>query len=178
MGFNREKPHAFRCSCGDHYWARLSRGYVTLVSQEDASLLGAYKWSAIPKPAKGRTLDQGHQRVTAMRSIDGRGTVQLHREVMGHPQGHVIDHKNGNALDNRRQNLRITNQSMNTANSRKRSGTYSAFKGVSFDRGIWRAAIECGGKRIDLGSHKTEIDAANAYKVAAIAAYGEFARFE
>lgn len=53
----------------------------------------------------------------------------MHRMVMGYPKS-GIDHKNGNKLDNRKSNLRLCNQSQNTANSPKRKTNKSGFKGV------------------------------------------------
>ena len=57
----------------------------------------------------------------------GRGTMLfLHREIMYPPKGLVVDHINGNPLDNRRLNLRVVTQRENRinlhTNSRSRSG--------------------------------------------------------
>lgn len=90
----------------------------------------------------------------------------------------IIDHKNGNTLDHRRTNLRITNHQCNTFNSKSRPGT-SSFKGVCADHRRpkkWRATITIDGQQKWLGYFNNEIDAAKAYDEAAKQLFGEFAR--
>lgn len=41
------------CECGDHAWARLTRGYVTMVQPEDAWLLQQTSWHALARLDKG-----------------------------------------------------------------------------------------------------------------------------
>lgn len=150
-----------------------------MVSPEDAQLLASWKYSAIPKPPKNKPLDKVHHRVTAMHSIKGRGTVQLHREIMKPGPGLVVDHIDGNALNNRRSNLRVATTSQNTANSRKPArASSSRFKGVSWDAGnkMWRAGVEHMGKNHFLGFYTTEEEAHSKYMERAKMIWGEFAR--
>lgn len=64
----------------------------------------------------------------------------LHREIMNPPEGMVIDHKNHNPLDNRRDNLRICTQAENTRNRKS--------KGYSWDNfhGYWVVTMRKNGK--------------------------------
>lgn len=55
------------------------------------------------------------------------GTVRLHRLVVDAPEGMVVDHLNGNKLDNRASNLRVCTQA---ENARNRKGTV----GICFDK--------------------------------------------
>jgi hypothetical protein len=179
MGYNREAPHAFRCECGDHSWARLSRGYVVLVSPEDEVLLLKQKYTALPKPPKNQPKSKVHHRVTVMHSIKGRGTATIHREIMQPDDGMVIDHANRNCLDNRRGNLRVCTVSQNGANSRKPQGKRSSkYKGVSWSStiGKWRAAYELMGKCKFIGNFDCEETAHAAYIKATTQVWGEFAR--
>ena len=91
-----------------------------------------------------------------------------------------LDHINCDKLDNRPENLRLCNQSQNTANSlpkgsRKNGATA---KGVRWEkrRGKFQARIMYNGKDKHLGYFGTEAEAASAYNTAAIAIFGEFAR--
>lgn len=104
--------------------------------------------------------------------------TRLHVLIMQPPAGMDVDHRNGNGLDNRRANLRVTTHALNCANSRKRTTNTSGFKGVSFDRrrGNWRAYIVKDYKQRGLGRFSTPEAAAAAYDAAAVALFGEFAR--
>ncbi|MFK5284031.1 HNH endonuclease, partial [Lacticaseibacillus paracasei] len=62
-----------------------------------------------------------------------------------------IDHKNLNPKDNRFENLREADQSMNMANSGARRNNKSGFKGVHKHQRGWRAMIYVQRKKIDLG---------------------------
>ena len=74
----------------------------------------------------------------------------LHREIMNPPEGMVIDHKNHNPLDNRRDNLRICTQAENTRNRKS--------KGYSWDsiHGYWLVVFYKQGKRSTRVCHTEE----------------------
>lgn len=102
----------------------------------------------------------------------------LHRLILNFPKGNV-DHANGNKLDNTRGNLRICNQSQNTANARKRKTNKSGYKGVSLDNRNpnykWVANLTKNYKHIYVGAYKTKEQAAKAYNERALGEFGEFA---
>ncbi len=104
--------------------------------------------------------------------------IFLQRQIM-QPPGHlVVDHRNCDSLDNRRDNLRIVTQAENMRNRRKRKNTSSRYIGVWFDkkRNKWTAQIRYNGKKIWLGRFDSEIDAARAYDAAVRKYHIEFAR--
>lgn len=150
-------------------WQVANGGYIIEVSAEDADLLAAYVWTV----TKGRY---------AFRRKGARGaskTIYLHREIACAEPGSVVDHINGNGLDNRRENLRGISQSLNNRNlSKRRSATSSRFKGVYWDTDVkrWRAILHVNKRRVYCGVHREEADAARAYNAAAIKHHGEFAR--
>jgi hypothetical protein len=104
--------------------------------------------------------------------------VQLHRLIMDAPKGLLVDHRNGDSLDNRRDNLRLATGWQNQCNKRKEKNASSRFKGVAFRKGRKKcvACIKVGGKQLWLGSFDSEIEAAKAYDAAARKHRGEFAR--
>lgn len=103
----------------------------------------------------------------------------LHRWIMQPPDDMVVDHINGDPLDNRRSNLRICTHAQNLANGRSHRDSTSKYRGVSYRprEGTWRAQISVGNQRSKfLGQYRTEEEAALAYDAAARDRYGEYAR--
>lgn len=100
----------------------------------------------------------------------------IHRLLMNPPSGMVVDHRNRNTLDNRRQNLRICTRTENTRNRVSRTGT-SIYKGVFWVavRSRWVAKLLHDKKQVWLGAYQTEEEAAEAYNRAAVHYFGEFA---
>lgn len=91
-----------------------------------------------------------------------KGKVQtLHSLILGKMDGKEIDHKNGNKLDNRRENLHFVTHQQNIWNMGLSKRNKSGIKGVSFDRRIskWVARISLNGKSIHLGSFSTSTEA-------------------
>lgn len=107
--------------------------------------------------------------------------VRMHRLIMGITNPAIlVDHKDGNGLNNRRSNLRICTATENAQNTKilQKNDKTSKFKGVSLDkrRGIWRARMSNKGKKIWIGMYKSEIDAAKAYDTKVRELHGEFAK--
>jgi hypothetical protein len=109
--------------------------------------------------------------------------IYLHQAIFLMHHGYLpkcIDHINGNSFDNRIENLREANQSLNTANSVISKANTSGYKGVVWrkDTNKWMAQISKNKKHYNLGSFEKIEDAAKAYKIAAEKFFGEFARPE
>jgi hypothetical protein len=99
--------------------------------------------------------------------------VLLHRFLTNCPKGMQVDHKDGDPLNNRRDNIRICTLAENNRNKKKGKGT-SKYKGVAWDKWTnkWLAHI----KNIHIGRFDEEIEAAEAYDLKAKEVFGEYAR--
>jgi hypothetical protein len=124
------------------------------------------------KQSKGRTTY-----VVAYLRTEGRlRRIFLHRFILDAQPGTMIDHANGDGLDNRRENLRFCQHCDNMRNIhviRARSG----FKGVRRSRHgrSWQARIKTNRKETILGLFPSPELAAQAYDNAAIKLFGSFA---
>jgi hypothetical protein len=150
----------------------LTQGKVALIDDGDAHL-AAHKWYA----ARRRSTWYAVRKTTRRDPGCCGRTLLLHREVLRALPGVEVDHKDGNGLDCRRENLRIATGAENTRNQRRRRDNTSGFKGVVWAKRkrYWRAEIHANGKRRSLGCYKRPDDAARAYDAAARGFFGVFA---
>jgi hypothetical protein len=106
-------------------------------------------------------------------------TISMHREIMNFPDGRLVDHRNGNTLDNRIDNLRSATREENAHNKGKtRTKTSSKYIGVYFDKNKnrWIVRIMYKYRKIYVGTFKDEIAAAKAHDIAARKYHRRFAR--
>jgi len=94
--------------------------------------------------------------------------VLLHRYIMKPPSGYIVDHINRNKRDNRRENLRLANKSLNAFNSKIYKNNKSGVTGVYFRKNTkkWTAEIKVNYRKICLGCYETKEEAINARKKA------------
>jgi hypothetical protein len=147
----------------------INGGVSVLLDEEDVPHVERFVWSA-----------QVHPRTTYAQANVWRGgqrtTMTLHRFIARAEDNEHVDHRNGDGLDCRKENLRTCLKFQNNQNARTRVDNTSGFKGVSwYPAGKkWSAGIMLDGKRRHIGYYATKEDAARAYDVVAQKAFGEF----
>lgn len=103
----------------------------------------------------------------------------MHRYLMKAMKDDIVDHINGNPLDNRRCNLRIVTRSQNMMNKGISSSNTSGYTGVSIsnktETPVYNASIAVGGERISK-SFSTLEDAVLWRKQKESELFGEYAR--
>lgn len=114
-----------------------------LIDATDAKMVSQYRWTLV----KSGTL-----RATAR--ICGK-SCYMHHLIIGKPApGMVVDHKNRNTLDNRRQNLRFCTHRENMLNRASRGTT------LNRQTGKWMAYVRTRNFwTVYLGSYNTEEEA-------------------
>lgn len=144
----------------------LTQGRVALIDDEDLPLVSGRKWNALKR---NHTF---YAACTARAGEVGITSILMHRLILSATPGQLVDHADGNGLNNQRSNIRLCTTHQNSVN-RKPLGKHSQYKGIRITpSGTWQAAIG----REHLGTFLDERDAAKAYDDAARARYGEFAR--
>jgi hypothetical protein len=127
----------------------LSKGDFALVDDQDIEIASKYQWFAA--------------RSSHMQYVRTTNNLALHRLVMGVTDSKlVVDHINGNGLDNRRCNLRVVTANVNVTN-RQRSGRGYKCPGVMpTPIGRWRARVVVDGRIHNIGTFLDEMDAITA----------------
>ncbi len=140
----------------------LSRGGGALVDDADRPTLLQYKWHIT---AGGYAATRIQHRY-----------VYMHRLLLDAGPEDLVDHIDGNKLNNTRANLRLVTPTQNQWN-RKTQDNSSGYKGVSWHKGKGKyyARIQANGRRHFLGYFDTALEAAQAYEEAAARLFGEYA---
>lgn len=149
---------------------KLTQGKSVLVDDDDYEWLMQWKWYASKN---------GNNHFYAIRKTprkDGRKTVLMHREIMRPPIGKEVDHIDNNGLNNQKCNLRICTPQQNKLY--RSPSSKSGYLGVSTSTSgrYITARISKSGTVYNLGTFKTNEEAALAYDQKARELHGEFAR--
>lgn len=151
----------------------LTKGYSAIVDDEDFERVSAFKWHAHESKSS---------KFYARRDVrkgKSKTRIFMHRFLMKISDPDVVvDHINGNRLDNRKENLRIASVTENNRNQTKiRSDNSSGYRGVALNSktGKYVAYVTgSNGKRKHLGTFSKAEEAAKAFDKAAKEIYGKF----
>lgn len=160
MGVNRKSTNTFTVS-GELLTIKTKSGVEILADAEDLGKLQTWSW-CINKAGY------------AVANI-GEKIVRMHRYIMDADDGEVVDHKNRNILDNRKQNLRICTQQENMRNVRPAQTSKTGEVGIRMTKhNKFNVRITHNKKEMHIGNYDTLEEAIAARKVAEKKYHGEF----
>lgn len=115
------------------------------------------------------SVTNNRNKLYAQKRVNGK-IIYLHRFITNCPKGKYVDHINHNTLDNRKENLRITNNANNLRNGCLRVNNKTGVNGVCYDKNRHKyiASIKVNYKKITLGRFDTLEEATNIRKKAEI----------
>jgi len=145
-------------------------GQEILVDDEDYDSTVKYRWK----------VKQSGNTCYAVRNSNKK-EIRLHRVIANAKKGEIVDHIDGNGLNNQKSNLRICTQAQNQFNRKKVLGK-SKYKGVynwhsknKNPKSYWVAHIRKDGEMYSLGCFRDQEQAAIAYDQAASILFKDFA---
>lgn len=136
---------------------------ITLIDKQFKNKIKKYKWGVSLKGKK-------YYVKTDLQDNDKKKSLYLVNLILGKKDNYQIDHRDGNTLDNRKQNLRFCTQQQNLMNKSKA-------KGISWNKRQkkWEVYIGVNNKRIKLGYYINKKFALKIRRSAELKYYGEFA---
>lgn len=148
----------------------LKNGEFTTVDDYGFELLQKFKWN---KNSRGYVVTYVWDSNTQKSKV-----IRLHRFLMNPPEDLLVDHIDGNPLNNLRANLRVCTSSQNQMNRNREKTNSSGFKGVSWYNPSkkWHVVIGINGKNKHIGYFNNRIHAARAYDEHAKKLHGQFAK--
>jgi len=137
----------------------LTRGQVCLVDADIADDLGKFLWLA--------NWAESSRKFYAKRRFGSKQEF-LHHFILNHIPPLMVDHINGNTLDNRRSNLQLISRQGNSHKGCVQKNNTSGSRGVSFHSrdNMWQAGICINKKTRHLGTFLSQQEAIDVYNIA------------
>lgn len=143
---------------------KITKGMTCKIDPEDFDKVKNHSWCAV----------KGKKTFYAQSRISKNELCFIHNIIM---DAKIIDHINGDGLDNRKSNLRKCTITQNNRNRGPSKRGTSSYKGVCWStaKNKWRANIMINKKQTHLGYFETEKEAAKSYDEKAKEIYKEYA---
>lgn len=146
----------------------LAEGISAIIDDEDFDRVMEHKWRC---DFKSKT----HGSYACTIGIR-KNSIYMHRFITRAPKGMVVDHKNGDGLDNRKGNLRVcTHQENSRSRQCLQKNNTSGYQGVFKSQYGWQARIRINGEDTYLGFSKNKVLMAKLYDEAAKKYHRDFA---
>jgi hypothetical protein len=137
-------------------------GFEFQIDEADQALISHLNWSYLRSKAN---------------SYVRSGNIYLHRFIMRPALGLVVDHINGDTLDNKRSNLRVCTRAENARNCHMKKEPKYKYRGVEYNSQMkrYRSSLWFEKKKIRSAWVRTALEAAILYDQTAEKYYGDFA---
>lgn len=147
---------------GDIVELKTTKGETILIDATDLEQVNKYTWCV---SKTGYAVANINHKVT-----------KLHRYILSPSENQIVDHINGNKLDNRRCNLRLCDNASNVRNSKLQTNNKTGYPGIRLtESSTYNVRITVNRKEIHVGNFKTLEEAIEARIKAEREYYGEFA---
>lgn len=151
----------------------LGNELFALVDEADLPLIVPHRWSAVKGPASNTFYAAARMRVEGEPKSK---TVFMHRHLYGSGLDRLVDHRDGNGLNNTRRNLRVATHQQNSVNTGPKRRSPTGYKGVVEVGAGFQAKITRRAETRDLGVFESAEQAAQAYNLAALVEDRAFCR--
>lgn len=144
---------------------KYGNGKFAIVDKSDFGWLNKFKWFVD---------SDGYPR-----KRNGYGHISMHTLLLPPQKGMIIDHRNQNKLDNRKENLRLVTHFQSTLNRGKFKNNKSGYRGVCWSKKNKNWTAQVGPKGAPdryIGTFTDVIEAAKAADKKSKQLYGDFAQ--
>lgn len=145
---------------------QLTKGFVAVVDDEDHSLVAKFKWHVLRNGPRTYAVSDAQVGPYKHRN------VYMHRLILAAKPGEICDHRDGDGLNNTRENLRTVTASVNVLNQRPQARNSLGYRGVFRKGSRYGAKIAKGGVVYRLGLFDSAEAAGEAYETKAVELYG------
>lgn len=165
---NNSKNNIYDLINDEYYIGYTQKSDKFYFDKEDYDIVSQYCWD----------IDSSSRYVKTIDKINNEGKLYLHRLVMKCKKndGIIIDHKDRNRVDCRKNNLRIVTEIQNAINKGIRTNNTSGKTGVSWNKRKekWECYITVNKNRIGLGYYDEFEEAVRIRKCAEEKYFGEY----
>jgi hypothetical protein len=152
----------------------LTQDKYAIVDDSDYVFLNKNKWCLNSRP--GRKLSYAKRAITLENGK--QKFISMHSLLIDTPKGMVVDHIDGDGLNNQRKNLRICSHTQNTRNASLSKRNKSGSKGIFWNKtnNKWKVSIGVDKKLLHIGYFINKEEAQKAYRNASLIYHKEFSR--